>query len=524
VTATSSTDVPRVRIFDTTLRDGEQSPGISLSPEGKLEIARQLERLGVDVIEAGFAIASPLEVEAIRLIAQHVRMPTIASLCRTNREDIDAGWRAVQDAAHPRLHVFIATSPIHMEHKLRMAPDDVVREAAAAVAYARSFGVEVEFSCEDATRSDPAFLARVVCAAIEAGATVINLPDTVGYVQPDEYAAMFRQIQEDVPELRGLQLSAHCHDDLGLATANSIAAVEAGATQVECCINGIGERAGNASLEEIVMLLHTRKARYERETGIQTREIARTSRLVSRMSGYAVAPNKAIVGRNAFAHEAGIHQDGVLKHKRTYEIMDAETVGLTGSDLVLGKHSGRHALRKALSELGYELNDEELRAAFGRFKAIAERKSAISALDLEAIVGEGLRARDDRFSLAALEISTRTGRAAWARVEIIVTGEEDARIGAAEGDGPIDAALHAVGAAIEPGVELSEYEIHAVTEGTDALGEVRLAVTDASGTSFAGQAVAPDIAEASVRAFLRACSHAHAGRATITTSSVMEAV
>jgi 2-isopropylmalate synthase len=503
------TEPDHVKIFDTTLRDGEQSPGISLAPPEKLEIARQLERLGVDVIEAGFAISSPGEVAGISLVAEHVRGCTIASLARTHAADIDAAAEALKGAESPRIHVFIATSPIHMEHKLRLAPDEVVRQAREAVAYARRFVPDVEFSCEDATRSEVPFMAEVVRGAVEAGATTINLPDTVGYTQPDEYAAMFAEMLERVPELAGVTLSVHCHDDLGMAVANSIAGVAAGARQVECTVNGIGERAGNAALEEIVMLLRTRQPKYGLTTSIHGEEIARTSRMVSRMTGYVVQPNKAIVGRNAFAHEAGIHQDGVLKHRRTYEIMDAESVGLSRSELVLGKHSGRAALRNAYAEMGYEIDGEELRAAFRRFKQIADRKKHLTALDLEAILDDSSREREDRYRLSSLEISTRSGRPAWARVEIVEGADDGAPLtGTAEGDGPIDAALSAVDAAITPGVELREYEVQAVTGGPDALGEVRVLVADERGRTFAGQAVATDTAEASVQAFLRACSHA----------------
>jgi 2-isopropylmalate synthase len=509
----------QVRIFDTTLRDGEQSPGISLGPREKLEIARQLERLGVDVIEAGFAVSSPAEAEAIALVAREVRDCTVASLCRADRGDIDASAAALREAVAPRLHVFIATSPIHMEHKLRLRPEQVLEQAREAVAYARSLVPDVEFSCEDATRSDVAFMADVVRAAIAAGATTINLPDTVGYTQPDEYAALFTAIRERVPECDGITLSAHCHDDLGLAVANSVAAVTAGATQVECTVNGIGERAGNASLEEIVMLLRTRADHYGVDTRIDAVEISRTSRLVSRLTGYVVPPNKAVVGRNAFAHEAGIHQDGVLKHRRTYEIMDAESVGAARSELVLGKHSGRHALRRAIEELGYgTLEGEALQRAFRRFKEIAERKSRVSALDLEAIVDDRLRETDgaaDRYRLASLELSTRSGRPAWAHVEVVEGTDAGAPLrGAAEGDGPIDAAIGAITKAIDPGVELIDYGVSAVTGGPDALGEVRVVVADAGGRTFAAQAVGPDIAEASAQAFLRACSAARAAAGT----------
>src|SRR5919106_4725322 len=371
----------RVKIFDTTLRDGEQSPGISLGKQEKLEIAHQLARLGVDVIEAGFPITSPGDFEAVQAIARHVHGPVICGLARTAKQDIDAAWNAVKDSERPRIHTFIATSDIHFERKLQTSREDVKGQARAAVAHAKQYTDDVEFSPEDGSRSDVEFMAQVIQIAIDEGATTINVPDTVGYTMPDEYAAMWRRLYELVPDLHEVTTSVHCHNDLGLAVANSFAGVMAGARQVEGAINGIGERAGNASVEEIVMLLHTRESSVGVWTGVNTREIARTSRLVSRLTGYPVQPNKAIVGRNAFAHEAGIHQHGVLSNPLTYEIMDVESVGLAQSEIVLGKHSGRHALRNALEELGYELDREELDHAFARFKEVADRKGRISALD-----------------------------------------------------------------------------------------------------------------------------------------------
>src|SRR5436189_2882124 len=381
----------RVRVFDTTLRDGEQSPGISLNKAEKLEIAQQLARLGVDVIEAGFPITSPGDFESVQAIAREVEGPIICGLARTSSQDIDAAWNAVKDAERPRIHTFIATSDIHIERKLQTTRDDVKGQARAAVAHAKQYTDDVEFSPEDGSRSDIEFMAEVIQLALDEGATTINVPDTVGYTMPYEYAAMFEELYRLVPDLRNVVVSVHCHDDLGLAVANSLAGVEAGCRQVECAVNGIGERAGNASLEEIVMLLRTRAPSMGLWTGIDTTEIARTSRLVSRLTGYQVQPNKAIVGRNAFAHEAGIHQDGVLKERRTYEIMDATTVGLETNSIVLGKHSGRHALRKALEELGFEVDGPALNTAFRRFKDLADKKKAITALDLEAIVSDEMR-------------------------------------------------------------------------------------------------------------------------------------
>ncbi|MDE3069703.1 MAG: 2-isopropylmalate synthase, partial [Acidobacteriota bacterium] len=390
----------RVRIFDTTLRDGEQSPGIALNRQEKLEIAHQLARLGADVIEAGFPITSRGDFEAVQAIARAELLtpsgepPVICGLARTSMQDIEAAWEAIRDAERPRIHTFIATSDIHIERKLQTTREDVIGQARAAVAHAKGHTEDVEFSPEDGSRSDVQYMAEVISVAIEEGATTINVPDTVGYTMPGEYAAMFAELYRLVPALRDVVVSVHCHDDLGLAVANSLAGLEAGARQVECAVNGIGERAGNASLEEIVMLLRTREPSLGLWTAVDSTEIARTSRLVSRLTGYPVQPNKAIVGRNAFAHEAGIHQDGVLKERTTYEIMDAASVGLRSNAIVLGKHSGRHALRQALEELGVRVDGEALNTAFKRFKEIADRKKSLTAMDLEALVADELRAGD----------------------------------------------------------------------------------------------------------------------------------
>ena len=371
----------RIQIFDTTLRDGEQSPGIALQPHEKAEIAEQLERLRVDVIEAGFAGASPGDFEGVRAVAGAVDAPTVASLARTRREDLDAAAESLADARRSRIHVFLATSPVHMEKKLGLEPQEVVEQAKWAVEYAARFVDEVEFSCEDATRSDPAFVARVCRVAVRAGATVINLPDTVGYALPVEYAAFIAEVRRRCPELRGVTLSVHCHNDLGLAVANSLAGVQVGATQVECTVNGIGERAGNASLEEIVMALAVRADHFDLETSIDTRQITAASRLVSRRTGYVVQPNKAVVGANAFAHEAGIHQDGMLKDERTYQIMAPSSVGVRMT-LPLGKHSGRHAFAKACAEHGIELDKPQLDQAFRRFKELADAGGAVTLDEL----------------------------------------------------------------------------------------------------------------------------------------------
>src|SRR5947208_2658424 len=498
-------EADRVLIFDTTLRDGEQSPGISLNRQEKLEIAHQLARLGVDVIEAGFPITSPGDFEAVQAIAREIQGPVICGLARTGFQDIDAAWNAVRDSERPRIHTFIATSDIHIERKLQTTREDVKGQVRAAVTQAREYTDDVEFSPEDGSRSDVEFMAEVIGIALEEGASTINVPDTVGYTMPDEYARMFAQLYELLPRLREVTVSVHCHDDLGLAVANSLAGVQAGCRQVECAMNGIGERAGNASLEEIVMLLHTREPSMGLWTGVDTTEIARTSRLVSRLTGYQVQPNKAIVGRNAFAHEAGIHQDGVLKERRTYEIMDATTVGLRSNSIVLGKHSGRHALRKALEEMGYELDGQTLNTAVKRFKEIADRKKQLTAMDLEALVTDELRGEDvGGYALDWFEVQDSSRRPPHARVCVMLPdgGRAD---GEFTGDGPIDAVLRAIDAATGVGAKLSDFQIAAVTEGQDALGEVSV-VVEVDGTTGAGQGVSTDIIEAAARAYVRALS------------------
>jgi 2-isopropylmalate synthase len=496
----------RVIIFDTTLRDGEQSPGISLNSVEKLEIAHQLARLGVDVIEAGFPAASPGDFEAVQAIAREVHGPVIAGLARAHAADIERAAEAVRDAERPRVHTFISTSDIHIEYQLQSTREDVKGSARAAVAHARSLVEDVEFSPMDATRADVEFTAEVLQIAIDEGATTINIPDTVGYAMPDEYARFLGRLYELVPDLRDVVLSVHCHDDLGLAVANSFAGVQAGARQIECAINGIGERAGNASLEEIVMLLHTRQADVGFATGINTREIARTSRMVSRLTGYPVQPNKAIVGRNAFAHESGIHQDGVLKHRATYEIMDATTVGLDANSLVLGKHSGRHALRSALLELGFAVDGQALNTAFKRFKEIADRKKQVSAMDLEALVTDELRDALRSYTLDWFDVEASSRRPPHAIVEL-TTPDGDTVRGDFTGDGPVDAIFRAINAATRREARLREFRIDAVTGGQDALGEASV-VLELSGQSAAGQGVSTDIIEAAAQAYVRALSNA----------------
>ncbi|MDX6590044.1 MAG: 2-isopropylmalate synthase [Solirubrobacterales bacterium] len=507
-----ASDVNRVHIFDTTLRDGEQSPGISLNAAEKVEIAQQLARLGVDVIEAGFPIASPGDFEAVQEISRKVEGPVICGLARTHKADIDAAWGAIRDAQRPRIHTFISTSDIHIEHQLRTDREDVKGQARAAVSLARSYCEDVEFSPMDATRADVEFTAEVCAIAVEEGAGVVNIADTVGYTTPEEYAEYFRRLYELVPALRELEMSVHCHDDLGLAVANSYAGVLAGARQVECSVNGIGERAGNCSLEEIAMLIRVREDAHGLTTGVNSREIARTSRMISRLTGYAVPPNKAIVGRNAFAHESGIHQDGVLKERSTYEIMDATEVGLESNSIVLGKHSGRHALRDALDQLGFKVEGSALNAAFKAFKEVADRKKHVTALDLEAIVSDEMRERSGAYELASFEVTAGSEREPLAKV-VVTTPSGEEKAAESTGDGPIDAVFRAIQQATETESELRQYTVDAVTEGDDALGEVTVMLrTD--GRLATGLGVATDIIEASARAYLRALSNALEGAAT----------
>jgi len=507
-------DPNRVLIFDTTLRDGEQSPGISLNTQEKLEIAQQLARLQVDVIEAGFPITSPGDFEAVQEISRRVEGPVIAALARTHVADIDAAWNAVKDAAGAggaRIHTFISTSDIHIRHQLQTTREDVLGQARAAVAHAKQYVDDVEFSPMDATRADVDFTAEVCRAAIAEGATTINIPDTVGYTMPHEFTDFLRRLQELIPELASdVVLSVHCHDDLGLAVANSFAGLLAGARQVECAVNGIGERAGNASLEEIVMLLHTREADVGLCTQAVTTEIARTSRMVSRLTGYAVQPNKAVVGRNAFAHESGIHQDGVLKERTTYEIMDATTVGLDANSIVLGKHSGRHALKQALSELGIELSGQALNTAFRRFKEIADKKKHVTAMDLEALVTDELREEVTGYQLEWFDVEASTRRPPHATVGVR-TPDGDEVTGSFTGDGPVDAIFRAINAATGSDARLREFRVDAVTGGQDALGETSV-VLEIGGVSGSGQGVSTDILEAAGRAYVRALSNARRRR------------
>jgi 2-isopropylmalate synthase len=491
----------KIKIFDTTLRDGEQAPGASLNSEQKLEIAHQLARLGVDVIEAGFAISSPGDFESVKTIAKQVKGPVICSLARTRKEDIDRAWEAVKYSDKPRIHTFIATSPVHMEKKLKKTPDEVFQIAVESVKYAKSLCPEVEFSCEDAGRSDPKFLYRVIEAVINEGADVVNIPDTVGYTIPNEFAALITGIIENVPNIKKTQLSVHCHNDLGLATANSLAAVQAGVTQVECCVNGIGERAGNASLEEVVMSLETRKGFFNAETNINIKEIFKTSRMVSNLTGMLVQPNKAVVGSNAFAHEAGIHQDGVLKEKRTYEIMDAQSIGITESKLVLGKHSGRAAFANKLKEIGFELSKDEIEKAFAEFKTLADKKKDISDRDIEALVSDEVLVIPETYSLKSLDIRAGTLKKPTAAVVLLSKGKT---IKATQiGVGPVDAIYKAITKLTKVRIKLVDYVIQAITGGTDALGEVMVRISDGENI-YSGHGSDTDILVSSAKAYLNA--------------------
>jgi 2-isopropylmalate synthase len=516
---TNADDPNRVLIFDTTLRDGEQSPGISLNTQEKLEIAQQLARLRVDVIEAGFPITSPGDFDAVQEISRTVEGPVIAALARTHVADIDAAWNAVRDAQQAggaRIHTFISTSDIHIQYQLQTTREDVIGQARAAVAHAKQYVEDVEFSPMDATRADLEFTAEVCRVAIAEGATTINIPDTVGYTMPHEFTAYLDRLHELIPELSDVVLSVHCHDDLGLAVANSFAGLLAGARQVECAVNGIGERAGNASLEEIVMLLRTREPDVGLRTGVVTQELARTSRMVSRLTGYVVQPNKAIVGRNAFAHESGIHQDGVLKERTTYEIMDATTVGLDANSIVLGKHSGRHALAQALSELGIELSGQTLNTAFKRFKEIADKKKHVTAMDLEALVTDELREEVAGYQLEWFDVEASSRRPPHATVGVR-TPDGDEVTGSFTGDGPVDAIFRAINAATDSEARLREFRVDAVTGGQDALGETSVVLEVAGGgppgsgsepVVGSGQGVSTDILEAAGRAYVRALSNA----------------
>lgn len=495
-------------IFDTTLRDGEQSPGAAMTREEKIRIARQLEKLGVDVIEAGFAAASPGDFEAIKAIAEIIKTSTVCSLARASENDVRRAGEAIKPAKSGRIHTFIATSPIHMENKLRMTPDQVVERAVQAVKWAREYTEDVEFSAEDAVRSDLDFLVRVFDAVIQAGAKTINVPDTVGYSIPALWGERFQQLLARVPNANQVVWSTHCHNDLGMAVANSLAAVMNGARQVECTINGLGERAGNASLEEVVMAVKTRRDVFPCDTRIDTTQIVSASKLVSSITGYPVQPNKAIVGANAFAHESGIHQDGVLKHRETYEIMRAEDVGWNANKLTLGKLSGRNAFRTRLKELGIELESEEaLNAAFARFKELADKKSEIFDEDLHALVSdEAISEATENYKLVYLKVCSQTGETPHARITVLDNGAE--RSAEADGGGPVDAAFKAIERMAESGAELLLYSVNNITTGTDAQGEVTVRLSK-GGRIVNGQGADTDIVIASAKAYLNGLNKLH---------------
>ncbi len=501
-----------VRIFDTTLRDGEQSPGATMTLEEKLRIARKLEALGVDVIEAGFPAASPGELLSVQEIAGVVSECEVAGLCRTREPDIEASWKAVSAAKKPRLHVFIATSKLHMEHKLKLSPAQVLEEVRRGVKHCASLTKSVEFSAEDATRTDLSFLKEVFACAIESGATVLNIPDTVGYTMPNEYARIVTEIMGVVASVGGgssprrdVIVSTHCHNDLGLAVANSLAAIMAGARQVECCVNGIGERAGNAALEELVMALKVRKDLIGCDTRINTREIMNVSRLVSQVTGLPVAASKPIVGRNAFAHESGIHQHGMLRDRRTYEIMVPEDIGLTESRMVLGKHSGRAALANRLNELGYRLSGAQIEQVFERFKHLADRKKNIYDEDLTALVADDVFNVPVRYELVSIESRSGTEVAPWARVKVRVDGTE--HTAEAGGNGPVNAVVQALRAATgNEDVTMTEYHIDALSSGSDSQGQVTIAISGDQLVSR-GQATDMDVVTASAKAFMAALNH-----------------
>jgi len=494
----------RIAIFDTTLRDGEQSPGASMSVEQKYEMAVQLARLGVDAIEAGFPISSPQQLSACQMIARKVKGPVIAALARALEKDLDAADEATRGAERRRIHTFIATSPIHMQHKLNKKPEEVVEMAYQAVKYARNLCDEVEFSPEDATRSDLEFLCAILAKVIKAGATILNIPDTVGYSIPEEFGAFIRAIREGVPNIDKAVISVHCHNDLGLAVANSIAAVRNGAGQVEVTVNGIGERAGNASLEELVMAMTVRKDLLPYSTGIDTKQIYSTSRLLANIIGFPIPRNKPIVGDNAFSHESGIHQDGVLKYRQTYEIMTPESVGRDFSTLILGRHSGMHGFSKRLSELGLILTEEEQKAAYRRFLEIADRKKEVYDDDLFVIVGDGLDNRAGAYLLDYFNI--QSGNLAVPTATVRIRSGQQEREEAATGDGPVDAVFNAIDRATGVKTSLLDYSVQAVTPGKKAMGEVSVTL-QIEGRRFLGRGSSTDILEASARAYVNALNH-----------------
>lgn len=491
----------RIIIFDTTLRDGEQSPGASMNLEEKLRIARVLEEMGVDVIEAGFPIASNGDFEAVREVARVVKTSKVAGLARAAKRDIDRAWEALKEAASPRIHTFLSTSPLHMKYKLQMEPEAVHQAVIDSIAHARNLCDDVEWSPEDGSRTEHDFLCRCVESAIKAGARTINVPDTVGYTIPEEFAALIAMLRNRVPNIDKAVISVHCHNDLGLAVANSLAAVKAGARQIECTVNGLGERAGNAAMEEIVMSLKTRRDFYPFQCDVKTEHITRASRLVSTITGFPVQPNKAIVGANAFAHESGIHQDGMLKHAGTYEIMTPESVGLGRSTLVLGKHSGRHAFREKLRELGYDLGENALEDAFRRFKELADRKKEVYDEDLVALVDDEVVRTHQRIGFVSLQVVCGSVGPQKATLTLTIDGAEKTFV--SEGNGPVDATFNAIKALWPHEAKLQLYQVQAVTQGTDAQAEVTVRLEE-NGKTVNGQGADPDTICASARAYIHA--------------------
>jgi 2-isopropylmalate synthase len=496
-----------VLIFDTTLRDGEQSPGVAFNVHDKIEIAEQLEKAGVDIIEAGFPASSPGDFEAVKAVAAQVRGTRLAGLARAVPADVDRCWEALQGAAAPRIHVFLSSSDIHMLHQLAKDRETVLELARSQVARAKQYVEDVEFSPMDATRSEREYVYRMLTDCITAGATTVNIPDTVGYTTPQEFTEFLKGIYENVPNIHKARVSVHCHNDLGLATANSLAAVLAGARQIEVCVNGIGERAGNASLEEVVMSLRTRPDFFHIDTNIRTRELFRTSRLVSDLTGMSVQPNKAIVGANAFRHQSGIHQDGILKMRETYEIMDAREIGWpAGSEIVLGKLSGRHGLKARLDDLGYELTQDEFERAFAAFKDLADKKAEIDDRDLEALVSEERRAWDETYHLDLVQVSSGNQLVPTATVRLIKSDGETL-VHTATGTGPVDAAYQAINSIVGIGNELTEFTVKSVTEGIDAIGEVIVRI-ECDGSTYTGRGVDTDIIVASAKAMVQALNRA----------------
>jgi 2-isopropylmalate synthase len=492
----------RVIIFDTTLRDGEQAAGGMLNTQEKLEIARQLERLNVDVIEAGFPISSPSDFEAVRLIAKEIRKPVICGLARAHPDDVDRAWEAVKEAAHPRIHVFLSASDIHLVYQLKKSREEILETSREMVARAKKYTDDIEYSPMDASRTEPEYIYQILEAVIDAGATTVNIPDTVGYAIPDEFGNLIAGIIKNVPNINKAIISVHCHNDLGLAVANSLEAVKRGARQVECTINGIGERAGNASLEEIVMTINTRNDLFSLKTNVNTTQIYKASRLVSELTGFVVQPNKAIVGANAFRHQSGIHQDGVIKMPITYEIMDPKTVGIPASSLVLGKLSGRHAFKERLAELGYSLNEAEFNRAFAAFKELADKKKEITDRDIESIIAEELRTASEVYHLDQIQVSCGDRGIPTATVRLI---GPDGKVlaDAALGTGPVDAVYEAINRIVGVPNELTEFTVQSVTEGIDAIGEVLIRI-ESEGITYTGRGADTDIIVASAKAYMNA--------------------